>query len=81
MAQTTGVNLELQGKTALITGASRGIGAASALALARAGVQRFLLHYNGHRAGVDEISGRLKSQGAATEVLQADLSQQSGIEA
>ncbi|MDQ6665060.1 MAG: SDR family oxidoreductase, partial [Acidobacteriota bacterium] len=42
---------------------------------------RFLLHYNGHRAGVDEISGRLKSQGAATEVLQADLSQQSGIEA
>ncbi|MDQ2900783.1 MAG: SDR family oxidoreductase [Acidobacteriota bacterium] len=81
MAQTTGVNLELQGKTAFVTGASRGIGAASALALARAGARHFILHYNRHRAGVEEVSTNLKSQGASTEVLQADLSQQSGIEA
>ncbi|MGI8991181.1 MAG: SDR family NAD(P)-dependent oxidoreductase [Bryobacteraceae bacterium] len=80
MAQTTGVNLELQGKTALITGASRGIGAASSLALARAGARRFILHYNGYRTGVDEVAANLKSLGASIEVLQADLSQQSGIE-
>ncbi|MDQ6706793.1 MAG: SDR family oxidoreductase [Acidobacteriota bacterium] len=81
MAQTTGVNLDLEGKTALVTGASRGIGAASALALAGAGVRRFILHYNGYKAGVDAISASLKSQGASTEILQADLSQQSGIAA
>ena len=34
----------LSGKTALVTGASRGIGRASALALAKAGAQ-VLVHY------------------------------------
>ena len=34
----------LSGKTALVTGASRGIGRASALALAKAGAQ-LLIHY------------------------------------
>jgi 3-oxoacyl-[acyl-carrier protein] reductase len=34
----------LSGKTALVTGASRGIGRASALALAKAGA-RVLVHY------------------------------------
>src|SRR5208337_4309440 len=36
--------LNLSGKTALVTGASRGIGRASALALAKAGAQ-VLVHY------------------------------------
>jgi len=35
----------LSGKTALVTGASRGIGRASALGLAKAGAQ-VLVHYN-----------------------------------
>ena len=35
----------LSGKTALVTGASRGIGRASALALAKAGAQ-VLVHYS-----------------------------------
>src|ERR1700761_4419898 len=39
----------LSGKTALVTGASRGIGRASALALARAGAQ-VLVHYGNAEA-------------------------------
>ncbi len=80
MAQTTGVNGEFKNKTALITGASRGIGAATAIALAGVGVRRFVLHYNSYQAGVDELTARLKADGAETKLIQADLAKQSGID-
>ena len=41
---------DLKGKTALVTGASRGIGRASALALAKRGAQ-VLVHYGQRRQG------------------------------
>ena len=62
----------LSGKTALVTGASRGIGRASALALAKAGAQ-VLVHYNGGEkeatAGVAEI----RKAGGKTDKVTADL--------
>jgi len=64
---------ELQGKTAFITGASRGIGFATAIALHRAGVRRFILHYNSHGAGVEQLVDAVKADGAEAHVLQADL--------
>jgi 3-oxoacyl-[acyl-carrier protein] reductase len=64
---------ELQGKTVFITGASRGIGYAAALAFNRAGISRFILHYNSHGAGITELTDRLKGGGAEVHVLQADL--------
>ena len=70
---------ELAGKTALITGASRGIGAATAAALARNGVSRFLLHYNSHRPGIDAVLANVRSLGAEAEAIQANLAQVSGI--
>jgi len=70
---------EFKGKTALVTGASRGIGAATAMALARKGVQRILLHYNSHREGADRTLDAINSAGAAGEALQADLETVSGI--
>jgi 3-oxoacyl-[acyl-carrier protein] reductase len=64
---------ELSGKTVFITGASRGIGHAAALAFSRAGVARFILHYNSHLAGIDSLAASLKANGAEVHVLQADL--------
>jgi NAD(P)-dependent dehydrogenase (short-subunit alcohol dehydrogenase family) len=73
------VDKELTGKTALVTGASRGIGAATAITLARNGVSRLLLHYNSHKAGIDEVAGAVRGQGAQAEAIQANLAQVSGI--
>ena len=42
---------EFANKTALITGASRGIGAATAIALAKAGAARVLIHYGSYLEG------------------------------
>jgi 3-oxoacyl-[acyl-carrier protein] reductase len=73
------VDKELAGKTALITGASRGIGAATAITLALNGVSRFLLHYNSNREGLDNTLAAVRNLGAEADVLQADLAQVSGI--
>src|SRR5262249_10241977 len=71
----------LSEKTALITGASRGIGAATARVLAQAGVSRFLLHYNSHRAGIEETMEAVRGHGAQAEATGGDLSGTAGIRA
>ncbi len=69
-------------QTALITGASRGIGAASALALSRAGIaDRVLLHYHGYQAGALETADAVRRQGAQAETVEADLSTRDGVHA
>jgi NAD(P)-dependent dehydrogenase (short-subunit alcohol dehydrogenase family) len=73
------VDKELTGKTALITGASRGIGAATAITLAQNGVSRFLLHYNSNRKGIDEVIANVRAQGADAEAIQANLGNVAGI--
>jgi 3-oxoacyl-[acyl-carrier protein] reductase len=73
------VDKELTGKTALVTGASRGIGAATAITLAQNGVSRFLLHYNSNQKGIDEVIANVRAQGAEAEAIQANLGSVSGI--
>lgn len=58
----------LNGQTALITGASRGIGRAIALRLAQAGA-KIVIHYNRNREAAESVA---KEIGGAT-LLQADL--------
>ena len=67
-------------KTACITGASRGIGAATAIALARSGVARLILHYNSHREGIENTLNAVREAGAQGEVIQADLTTNAGIQ-
>jgi 3-oxoacyl-[acyl-carrier protein] reductase len=70
---------ELSGKSALITGASRGIGAATAAALAENGVTRLLLHYNSFRQGAEIVAEACHARGADIEILHADLSSDTAI--
>ena len=72
---------ELTGKTALVTGASRGIGAATAEALANHGGSRLILHYNSYQAGADEVAAKARAAGAAVSTIQADLGTAAGIDA
>jgi 3-oxoacyl-[acyl-carrier protein] reductase len=73
-------NNEFQGKTALITGASRGIGAATAVALAQAGVPKLILHYNSYGPGVEQVLSQVRALGAEASALQADLGTTAGID-
>lgn len=69
----------LEGRTALVTGASRGIGAATAQALARAGCAEVLLHYGAWRGGAEAVARAAEAAGASAPIWQADLSTPAGI--
>jgi 3-oxoacyl-[acyl-carrier protein] reductase len=71
---------EFAGKTAVVTGASRGIGAATALALARSGVARVRIHYNCYADGALEVAAAVREAGAEPYILQANLGTLDGIQ-
>jgi 3-oxoacyl-[acyl-carrier protein] reductase len=68
---------KLTGKTALITGASRGIGRAIALALAEAGAQ-VLVHYSSGEKEADGVVGMIRKKGGKAEKVGADLRKPDG---
>jgi 3-oxoacyl-[acyl-carrier protein] reductase len=70
---------EFAGKTALVTGASRGIGAATAITLAKNGVSRVVLHYNGYKQGAEETQAAVKATGAESDLIGGDLATNEGI--
>lgn len=72
---------EFTHQTALVTGASRGIGAATAIALARAGVARVVIQYNSFAGGAAETVDGVRAAGATGHAVHADLSTTEGIHA
>jgi 3-oxoacyl-[acyl-carrier protein] reductase len=68
---------DLTGKTALVTGGSRGIGRASALALAAAGAQ-VLVHYNRGVSEAEAVVADIRAAGGRADKLMADLSAPDG---
>src|SRR5579872_1560745 len=70
----------IQGMTVLVTGASRGIGAATAIALARAGVARVVVHYAGYREGAEQTAALVQGAGAEADILAGDLATAEGIQ-
>jgi 3-oxoacyl-[acyl-carrier protein] reductase len=67
----------LKGKTALVTGASRGIGRATALALATAGA-RVIVHYGRAVDEANTVVATIRTNGGHADALGADLSAPDG---
>ena len=69
--------MTLQDKTALVTGASRGIGRATALALAEAG-SRLVVHYGRSASEAEAVVAGIRAQGGQAEAIGADLATPNG---
>jgi 3-oxoacyl-[acyl-carrier protein] reductase len=65
------------GKTALVTGASRGIGRAIALALAQGGAQ-VLVHYSSNEKEADAVVAEIRKDGGKAQKVGADLRKPDG---
>jgi 3-oxoacyl-[acyl-carrier protein] reductase len=70
----------LQGKIALVTGASRGIGAAAAKRLARAGAA-VVVNYHQNRQAASEVLHEVERNGGRGMIFQADVTQREQVDA
>lgn len=73
----SGVNLE--GRVALVTGASRGIGRATAVALGRAGAQ-VAVNYRSHQEEAEEVVQAIRDAGSRALLVQADVADALAVE-
>jgi glucose 1-dehydrogenase len=71
--------MKLDGRTALVTGASAGIGRATALALARAGAD-VALNYFSLEGAAEETAGLIRALGRRALLLPTDVSDQQAVE-
>jgi len=69
----------LTGKTALVTGASRGMGRASALALAAAGAQ-VLVHYGRGAKQADAVVAEIRKAGGRADAVTTDIATADGAD-
>lgn len=70
----------LDGKTALVTGASRGIGRAVALRLAEEGA-RVAINYAGNVKAAEEVKASIEAAGGTAILCQADVADSAAVEA
>jgi 3-oxoacyl-[acyl-carrier protein] reductase len=68
-----------EGRTAIVTGASRGIGRAIAVELAREGCS-VLVNYNTNAAAAEEVVAEIRSFNVRADAVQADVSQTADVE-
>jgi 3-oxoacyl-[acyl-carrier protein] reductase len=68
---------KLDGKVALVTGASRGIGRAIAIALAQAGAQ-VVVHYSSNEKEADAVVAEIRKGGGKAEKVGTDLRKADG---
>ena len=64
--------MDIQGKTALVTGGARRVGREIALTLARKGAH-MILHYNRSIADAEKTCAEIKALGVACSLAKADL--------
>lgn len=71
--------MELRGQAALVTGAGRGIGRATAVALAQAGAD-VAVNYLDNRAEAEEAAAEVRRAGSRALVLQGDVAEYEVVE-
>src|SRR3954469_4755449 len=69
---------KLTGKVAVVTGASKGIGAAIALKLAAEGA-KVVVNYSSDKPGADKTAAAIKQAGSEAIVVQGDVSKQEDV--
>src|SRR2546427_11526807 len=69
---------KLKGKVAVVTGASKGIGASIALHLAAEGAA-VVVNYSSSREGADRIVGEIKGNGGKAVAVQANLAKEADV--
>jgi 3-oxoacyl-[acyl-carrier protein] reductase len=70
----------LEGKVALVTGGSRGIGRAIAISLAEAGAN-VVVNYAGNEAAAAEVAAHIESMGRKALVIKANVGNSSEVDA
>ena len=74
------MTVRVVGRTALVTGASRGIGRGIALRLVECGIEQIALHYHQNRQAAEHVAGMIADRGAKGLLVQGDLSQVGDVE-
>ncbi len=72
--------INLTGKTAIITGASRGIGAAAAILFAQAGASGVVINYHADVESAKKVADRCRRHGSDVLILHGDVSRKSHVE-
>src|SRR5262245_56866389 len=69
---------KLAGKVAIVTGASKGIGASIAVHLANEGAA-VVVNYSSSKQGADRVVGEINGNGGKAVAIQADLSKEADV--
>ena len=72
--------INLADRTAIITGASRGIGAATAVKFAEAGARGIVINYNRARDRAAQVAKNCERLGARVMLARADVSRPASVE-
>lgn len=71
--------IDLSGRVALITGASRGIGRGCAIEMAKAGAD-IVVNYNAHPEDAAEVVGQVEKLGRKAVAIQADVGRREAVD-